>query len=172
MMVSAISLASSVEPESRGLFALLDAARDKAVYTCITSSGLRYESLYHQAGEIERFGPFLLGLERDEGPPAGLFENRRQTNWGIILAADLSLDRLRRHLRHFLLVSDPEGRECYFRFYDPRVLRVFFERATFKEIARLFGDVDACWIESEDGRSIIRYSICEGRITTSSFQAR
>ena len=37
----------------------------------------------------------------------------------------LPVDELRRHLRRFLLVKDESGRQLYFRYYDPRVLRLY-----------------------------------------------
>lgn len=43
------------------------------------------------------------------------------------------------HLRRFLLVKDAQGQDMYFRFYDPRVLRVFLPTCTPEELSDFFG---------------------------------
>jgi hypothetical protein len=50
-------------------------------------------------------------------------------NCGIFATSAADLRQMRRHLRTFLVVHDEEGKPLYFRYYDPRVLRVFCRRA-------------------------------------------
>ncbi len=45
---------------------------------------------------------------------------------GAFLLSALRISRsLRKHFRTFLMVKSPEGDRLYFRYYDPRVLRVY-----------------------------------------------
>jgi hypothetical protein len=49
-----------------------------------------------------------------------------------------------------LTVKDEDDRLLYFRFYDPRVLRVFIPTCTPEESADLFGPISRFVVEGED----------------------
>ncbi len=62
--------------------------------------------------------------------------------------------RLRDHLRSLTLVYRGDGVPLYFRFYDPRVLRVFLPTCTPVQLQQMFGPVDAYLAESEAGDAV------------------
>ena len=68
--------------------------------------------------------------------------------------ADADLPTFRRHLKKCLRAQLPGGRVVYFRFYDPRVLRVFLDTADKDQLRELFGQIQTIYIESEDGHSV------------------
>src|SRR5207237_435347 len=75
--------------------------------------------------DIAEVAPYLVNLE-----PRTLFTDWLLTegwgkHWGIFVHTTDGLKAIRTHLRKFLMVNDPEGKQTYFRYYDPRVLRVF-----------------------------------------------
>ena len=39
------------------------------------------------------------------------------------------------------MVMGPDGKELYFRFYDPRIIRTFLESSTESEVAEFFGPI-------------------------------
>jgi hypothetical protein len=51
----------------------------------------------------------------------------------------MSLDVVRRHLRRFLRVTDERGKQLLFRYYDPRVLRIYLPTCTTAELETFFG---------------------------------
>jgi hypothetical protein len=55
---------------------------------------------------------------------------------GIFASAREDIEGLRRQLRRLLRVQTEEGKTLLFRFYDPRVLRLYLPSA---EIATVFG---------------------------------
>ena len=69
-------------------------------------------------------------------------------SWGVYLHADGKLEDVRHHLRRFLLVKHPQGKPVYFRFYDPRVLRVYLQTCTSDEITQVFGPIPRIVAES------------------------
>lgn len=65
--------------------------------------------------------------------------------WGLFIEAHVAIDVLRGHFRKLLVVAGPDEKPMYFRFYDPRVLRMFLKTATTRERNELFGPVAAYW---------------------------
>jgi len=47
----------------------------------------------------------------------------------VFLRTETGIEQLRKHLRGFLRVRDEAGRRLIFRYYDPRVLRVYLPLA-------------------------------------------
>ena len=45
--------------------------------------------------------------------------------WGVFVLSKADLESLRLHFRHFLLVQLPDGERWFFRYYDPRILKVY-----------------------------------------------
>jgi hypothetical protein len=71
-------------------------------------------------------------------------------SWGVYVTCDQPLRDLRTHFRKFLIVKLPDGKKANFRYYDPRVLRLFLPTCTADEVAQFFGPVKQFLIESDD----------------------
>ena len=109
-------------------------------------------------GESEKllgtFAPWLLHLNEELDFADWLAENAPNNSWGIIIQAE-DQEELYRHLRKFLLVQTEEGKELYFRFYDPRVLRIFLPTCDADQLNEFFGGiVEAFIMEDEDGQML------------------
>ncbi|MCK7510897.1 MAG: DUF4123 domain-containing protein [Desulfobacterales bacterium] len=81
------------------------------------------------------------------------------------------LNPLRTHFRRFLMVHDSDGKPLYFRYYDPRVLRVYLPTCTSQELKTVFGPVESFLVEDEDGRSAIRFRRASGALQEERLQA-
>ncbi|WP_170229084.1 DUF4123 domain-containing protein [Polyangium fumosum] len=145
--------------EAAPIFAIMDGARDRAIPRALHGSGFRHQSLYdgRAAEELGSFGPYLIEL----GGDAQAIEDWVRTGWGksfgVYLACDQPFDVVRRHLRRFTLVELKNGRKAYFRFYDPRVLRLFLPHCTYEEWIQFFGPIGTFFAESEDAKSLLRF---------------
>ena len=108
-------------------WAILDGARDKRIYEAICQSFEVKCCLFagELSPELSRVAPYLIQLEPEDRLTKLLLDQGWGNSWGIYLRSDASLETLRRHFRSFLRVSDEAGRKLLFRYYDPRVLRVF-----------------------------------------------
>ena len=141
------------------LFALLDAARDPAVRRLLIDSGERHQSLYEgDKGEaLADQAPYLVQL-----PPASQLLNRlareaRGKAWGVFFTCDRSFEVLHKHFRHFLMVQTEQGKSLYFRFYDPRVLRIYLPTCTPEEARTFFGPVAVFLVEGETPESLLSF---------------
>lgn len=141
------------------LFALLDGARDPRIRDHVKSCGEPFCSLY-DGDELADFAPHLVRLERS-GLLALLAKEGWGQSWGIYLSSLSSLDELREHFRRFLVVDAEEGRKYYFRFYDPRVLRLFLPTCVGEETRQFFGPVNRFLLEAETPELLLQYSASE-----------
>lgn len=92
----------------------------------------------------ELHGEFAPFLARADGQ---LLDWVRETlwaePWGVFVVSSADLAELRDHLRGLLIVEDAEGRQKYFRYYDPRVLETFLPCGNPEQLEEFYGPVDA-----------------------------
>jgi hypothetical protein len=74
---------------------------------------------------------------------------------GILLLTHTEPDPLARHLRTLFYATGESGSRFYFRFYDPRVLRVYLPTCTAAEATEFFGPIRRILCESESPERII-----------------
>lgn len=139
-------------------YALLDGARDPRIRAKVQGSGLEHACLW--AGKLPEammsVAPWLVRLREDAPLANDILENGFPASWGVLALSGGTLEELRRHFRRLLKVQDPRGNTLIFRFYDPRVLRVFLPTCTAGELATVFGPVGMFLMPSE-GDGAIRF---------------
>jgi len=141
--------------ESRA-FAILDAARDEAIYPAILRADCEWCCLYRgdAATTMAEVAPYLVELNPESRFTPWLFEHAWGNSWGVFLNAPVKMEILQRHFRRFLMVKLPDGRNVYFRFYDPRVLRAYLPTCTPEELLTIFGPIDRFLVENEKAEPI------------------
>lgn len=80
-------------------------------------------------------------------------------HWGSFVASRQGFRKLRDHLRALTLIYRRDGTPLYFRYYDPRVLRVFLPTCSPAQLKQMFGPVDAFLAESEAGDAVTIYRL-------------
>jgi hypothetical protein len=146
------------------LYGLIDTARDQRLFDLF--AGAERECLF--AGkldpQLERVSPHIVRIY--EGSPLMHTWQREGwgESWGILCSAPVPLKDVRRFFRHFLRVRLPDKRLMLFRFYDPRVWRIYAATCTPSQIAEWFTVVDEYRAESEDGMNTLRYRFDRGAL--------
>lgn len=64
-----------------------------------------------------------------------------QEPWGWFFQTDADLATVKRHLKRFVFVRDPDGERLYFRFYDPRVVEPFLRFCSAAERQQFCGPI-------------------------------
>jgi hypothetical protein len=140
-------------------YALLDGARDPAVQDWITSSQVPSRCLY--IGDLDpalaRVAPYLVRLPRTAPASRALLERAWGAAWGVFFRSTAPMEALHRHFRRLLRVQDQRGVRMLFRFYDPRVLRVYLPTCRAEELNQVFGPVEFFAVESEDGGGVLEF---------------
>jgi hypothetical protein len=141
------------------LFAILDAARDPRILALLLTHKEECQSLYEgeQGAKLAQVAPYLVRLQKDSRLLEALVKEGWGKSWGVYLTSASDFREVRRHLRRFLEVKLPSGEQVYFRFYDPRVMRVFLPTCTPEDISQFFGPVQNYLVEDESPEKLVRF---------------
>jgi hypothetical protein len=139
--------------EDESTYAVLDGASIPDLLENMLPAPEEHACLYR--GQLEpdlaEVAPYLVKLRQDSPFTEWIISEGWGNHWGIFAVSQIGLEALRRHFRHFLRVKDPAGKVLYFRFYDPRVLRVYLPTCKRTEIKTIFGPISR--YIAEDGKT-------------------
>jgi hypothetical protein len=150
-----VSATETPKPSIEALRELLFAAEDQSVYAVLDGASVpdllgklhaakeEWASLYR--GELEpdlaEVAPYLVKLRPKSPLTDWILAEGWGNHWGIFAVTPVGLEALRRHFRKFLRVRDHADEILYFRYYDPRVLRVYLPTCRRNEIKIVYGPV-------------------------------
>lgn len=100
--------------------------------------------------DMAEVAPYLAILERDAAFTDWVLSSGWGKHWGIFGRTSGGIPELRAHFRRFVTVSDEAGKLRYFRFYDPRVLRVYLPRCNAEDLCTFFGPVTWYFMEEAE----------------------
>jgi hypothetical protein len=152
---------------NRDIWMIVDCARDpQQVFRFLLSCHLEQSCLYsgHLPPDLEMAAPYLVQLDHDSPETRRLVELAWGNSWGIFLRSGTTMQKLRRHLREFLMVMGPQGRRMLFRYYDPRVLRAYLPTCNSEELAAVFGPIEVMWAEGTDRDHMEEFRLEHGRL--------
>lgn len=162
------TLWSSIGGTEAQLYAVLDGARNAGTHSAVLASGCEFECLYR--GELEpdlaEAAPYLVKLQKNHPFTNWLVEEGWGESWGIFIQTTASLKDARQHLRKFLMVYDSDTKPLYFRYYDPRVLRVYLPTCNAQELATVFGPVQSYLLENDGPNDLLQFSNAAGALQT------
>ena len=83
-----------------------------------------------------------------------VFSESPGKHWGIFAHCRYSIKEMRRHCRALVNVYDEKGTPLIFRYYDPRVLRDFYQVATPRQRDEILAGLVDVTLESAEGRPL------------------
>jgi hypothetical protein len=146
--------------QRRGMWMIVDCARDRRIFGMVLDCFYSSHSCLFSGSldpAIQVVAPYLLELEHDDARTRRFISEAWGNSWGVFLRCDTTSDKLRKHLRRFLTVKDPKGQRMLFRYYDPRVLRVYLPTCNQIELTTVFGPVEEFLMEGEDPETVCRF---------------
>jgi hypothetical protein len=156
-------LSSHLFPQEEGMntYAVLDGASIPDLLDHLYGE-VRPEFVCLYRGELEpdmaECAPYLAVLKPDAPFTDWLLTEGWGKHWGIFAVSRADLKTVQKHFRTFLMVKDPDGKQLYFRYYDPRVFRVYLPTCNQQETTIVFGPVQHYLIEDENPATLIRFS--------------
>src|SRR5262249_49775731 len=149
--VNSLDLLSQFPPHER-VYAVLDGARDSRLRGWIFDTRFPRWCLYRGTltPQLEDAAPWLVALQRGDASTQRFLARFWGSAYGILLSSDLPSRLVRRHLRRFLLAQTEQGQVLLFRYYDPRVLRVYVPTLTPEESRRFFGGISTLVAEGAE----------------------
>lgn len=147
--------------EAANVYAVLDGASVEGLLPRLYELQPEFECLYR--GELEpdmaEVAPYLVRLEPETEFADWVLEEGWGRHWGVFAVTDAGLRDAHKHFRGFLTVYDPGGKPLLFRYYDPRVLRVYLPTCNADELRTLFGPVSCYLLEGEDPNTLLRFQL-------------
>ena len=165
------SLEKSVEAEifvdGSNTFAVLDGASVPGLTDKLDQWQPEFVCLYR--GELKpdlaEVAPYLVRLDPGTEITEWILSKGWGNHWGIFAIADADLPVMRQHLRRLLTVYDEKGKPLLFRFYDPRVMRVYLPTCNSEELTAIFGPVASYILEDESSKISVRFRSADGKLT-------
>jgi Domain of unknown function (DUF4123) len=152
--------------DGTSVYAVLDGASIPDLLEALVKHQPEYECLFRGelAPDMAEVAPYLVHLEPDSDFTNWVVTEGWGNHWGIFVVADEDLRAMRRHFRTFLVVYDNNGKPLHFRYYDPRVLRVYLPTCNAEELQTVFGPVIGYLLEDEDPNVMLCFQAESGAL--------
>ena len=150
------------------LYGILDLARAPDMVEHVerlapASAVCLFEGRLHPS--LVRASPHLVELSPDDPLTRAWRERGWGQSWGILIQSRETLSFVRRRLRHFTQARLPDGQgPVLFRFWDPRVFRVYLPLVDAESLADWFKGIDRFVCETEDGALSLQYAFDGGSV--------
>jgi hypothetical protein len=138
------------------LYLLVDSAQYPGVWRILQYRFRRlpWLSLFEDTSdeEIVRTGPVLIRVETDQTKTLAWFLEHTQEVFGLSwILSPLSLVELRGHLNGLMCVEAADGSECAMRFFDTRILPVWYDVLCYEQKLHAFGPIVSWSFINRDG---------------------
>lgn len=148
------------------IFAVLDGASVPGLLKQFAEHEPEHVCLYR--GELkpdmEQVAPYLVKLDAEVPFTEWVLDRGWGKHWGVFAESGADLASLRRHFRTILTVHDASGKPLLFRYYDPRVLRVYLPTCNAEELKAMFGPVETYMMEDESDAAMLRFRLKDGSL--------
>jgi len=146
------------------LYAVVDAARHADIVPMLANSGEMCQSLFEgpKGAELTEVAPYLVQLTETNPLLQSLVYSGWGQSWAIYLRSAKPFADIRNQLRRSLMVKAegaPPDQRLYFRFYDPRVLRVWLPECTPDQLKEFLGPIDTIAMEDDSAEKVLRFSM-------------
>ena len=145
-------------------YVVLDAARMNDRMDEAKQLNSLNSSLFSEKGDqyLQTVAPYLFSYELNTEFAFWLREHAWGNSWGYYICSRVNNEQLSRHFRNFNTVLTEDGSELYFRYYDPRVLRMFLVSCDVLQLTEFFGPIEKFVCEDEDHEYALIFSF-DGR---------
>ena len=149
-------------------FLLFDAARAEDNLSIAKQLNSSNVSLYRGTNdeELNDFAPFLFIYDDHSEFATWYVKNGWGNSWGLIIKSEYLIEQNLNHFQKILIVKTEENQEIYFRFYDPRVLRIFLPTCDEKQLKEFFGPIEQFICEDEDPEFALVFSFEKNTLKT------
>ncbi len=148
---------------------ILDPARDgNGMHRFFEKGVLKKDCLYTDKDLAqESFAPFLFQLNEEAHLEFfRLINENWEDSWGSFIELRGTYENALRHLRGLTDARIQNGHKVYFRYYDPRVLRIFLPTCSSQQIIEFFGPVSRFICVDEDPKFAVVFENKQGSLIT------
>ncbi|AFL74243.1 DUF4123 domain-containing protein [Thiocystis violascens] len=160
------ALQASLSEVRQPLYAVLDGASIPHLPALFSEHGVPNVCLLpgELDPELAQAAPYLAQLTAESSFTELFLTHGLGRHWGILATSSADFRTQRMHFRQLVSVWDPTGKPLYFRYYDPRVLRVYLPTCNGDELRAVFGPVSAYYAEDESPDTLTRFILGGDRL--------
>jgi len=147
-----------LEGEPGAVYAVVDGAQDyELVVAAATEHEKTVQSLFRGQTSLElaEVAPYLVPVDVADSFLDKWWQ-RRGINVGMLICTSADAHDLCEHLRSIFLVEVEGGCPSFFRFYDPRVARIFLPTCSEADAKEFFGPIRMLLVDAEEPDTILR----------------
>jgi len=141
------------------VYAILDGASVPCLPQTLEQMEVESECLFRGEldPELALVAPYLATVQPNHPFTEWMLQEGWGRHWGVFAVSKADFRDLRKHLRTFLKVYGPDLKPLYFRYYDPRVLRVYLPTCNELELRTIFGPVLRYIVEDEEPVALLKF---------------
>jgi hypothetical protein len=166
MAVNRSALECHLFADELNTYAVLDGASVPGLLAKLAQCQPEHVCLFR--GELEPgvpgVAPYLVALHPGAAFTDWLLDETLGRHGGIFALTAADFRTMRKHCRTFLIVHGANGKPLYFRYYDPRVLRLYLPTCTAQELAVVFGPVSSYLMEDEEPANLLSFRRVNGAV--------
>lgn len=114
--------------------------------------------------DLEDVGPFLFSCNNSDSIVSWFLREGSGKSYGVLFRSEHGYEEIFKHCRKFLLVRTETNEELYFRYYDPRVLRIFLPTCDENQLKDFFGPIDYFLAENAGTKDFTKFSLNKGTL--------
>jgi hypothetical protein len=152
------------------VYALMDGASISGLLERLHGAGKpQFECLLHGSltPDMAEVAPYLAQLERGSEFAHWVLAHGWGNHWASFAVAPCDLRTVWFHLRTLNIVYGPDGRPMLFRYYDPRVLRIFLPTCNAEQVMQMFGPVASFVAEGDTPATALVFGQAGGELQRS-----
>lgn len=140
-------------------YIILDAARMEINLHSAQELNNECTSLYKSTiyENLADVGPYLFSFDKNTEFKNWYTDIGWGHAWGILIVTAVEFEHCAYHCKSFLTVKTEDNQELYFRFYDPRVLKIFLPTCDKNQILEFFGPIESFICEGDTKEEAIRF---------------
>lgn len=154
--------------EKTNVSAIFDGASVPSLLRKLDEHGPEHVCLFtgQDDPELAETAPYLVRLDAESPFTDWVLDEGWSKHWGIFAAVPeaVSFQDVRNHLRSFLRVRGPDGKPLLFRYYDPRVFRVYLPTCNAAELEAIFGPVAMFMLEGDEAGTLLGFMVSDGAV--------
>jgi hypothetical protein len=160
--------------DDAAVFALLDGASAPKLVQTLHEHKPEFCCLYpgELRADMAAVAPYLVRLEAKKEFTDLVLREGWGHHWGVFVVSTNDLRTLRDHFREFHKVELPDQRAVIFRYYDPRVLRIFLPVCSQAELAQFFGPAQRFIVEGDALEQGIQFVFNGQALKTENFRLK
>ena len=149
-------------------YLLFDAAKAEENLTAAQELNSINKSLYlvKEYDPLLEVSPYLFTLKKNAPFAEWYLKKGWNQSWGVLIFSTSPFEHVYNHFRRFLMVKTEDDQQLYFRFYDPRVLRIFLPTCDEKQLREFFGPIEQFICEDEDPEFALVFSFEKSTLKT------